>query len=101
MRIFLRTAVDENRSRLWVVCIAILHNILQDDEDDDFWEENDMRVLERQWEDVARQAREDRERWETSNDIRGFMTNDEDARTREYARQFAEAVGYGPALTNG
>ena len=46
MRIFLRTA-DENRSRLWVVCIAILHNILQDDEDDDFWEENDMRVLER------------------------------------------------------
>lgn len=94
LRILHRTDTDGNRSRLWIVCICILHNILQDDPDDDFWEGQDMETLEHEWEQAAEVARADRTRWEEANDAAAFVGDDGDQRTREYVRQFAESVGY-------
>lgn len=101
MRILLRTDVDQSRSRLWVICVAILHNFLLTNDDDDYWEGQDMGALQAQWEHAAEQSRLDRERWEQSNLAENFVTADGDQRTREYVRQFAEAVGYGPAFSGG
>jgi hypothetical protein len=102
LRVMLRTDTDESRSRIWVICAAILHNLLLDDTADDYWQGEDMERWERQWEQAAEKAREDRARWEEANNIDGFAAaGGGDQRTREYVRQFAESAHYGPAYIGG